>query len=772
MKRTLSIILALTLVLTLAACGAPASEPGTSTEPTSAPVAEQPPEVAPVADTPTEMPANEYERALWYGFLPDDLASADPDSTIVTWAQYCDMLGRMIKRYDESAYPAWEEMTANAPDTEMNRDGAMVSLLFAAKAMGYAAFNTDYPSAFQVYADKVWDNVTMDYPVFDWNTPVDLGDGCSDGNHVGPSYDFCLRRASMQSGKTLLEFDDADDLRLEQPLTLREAALSAIRLYESDRKTMSAEAAKNGTVSAEALAAAAQMPAVAPDTIPAWRGTSVAICDMNARHGRMFAAEEDIAEFADMGFNYIRLMLLWPDFCVESDDTLIFYSDTLENIDRIVEWCVKYGIHLCIDMHELPGFGFTVHNVLEDGKGRANSVLVWDVFSARYADVPANALSYNLVNEPGVDYFTDETYAAFANELIAVIRGNDHASKLIVSDGLMDGIPTHSHAWSSAGLTRPIAGLDNSIMQTIHLYPWNANVKPGYISLLDWPYEHADPVNNYIPHGEAFTLRGIFPAGTRVMLHVDTVYDAENPIQCRADGKAIASYERAFEVGQGNCLFIGEGRAEFNARGGDGLVIEFEVPDACTEITIGDNLCFTEVFLRIPSDKENTYPVPTNEKENGFVYETGKYSAVYIHTVEAWGEKPSEINLAEDFSYTDENPAQVDAFDMESLRALVAYWSDWSKETGTPIMCNEFGVPLSLPEAARVEYMRSVLGLFEEYGIPWCIYTNGLRCWTPTVTNDDVKTGETILPFDGSVTQKGDAWYDESMLALFREYMN
>ena len=109
---------------------------------------------------------------------------------------------------------------------------------------------------------------------------------------------------------------------------------------------------------------------------------------------------------------------------------------------------------------------------------------------------------------------------------------------------------------------------------------------------------------------------------------------------------------------------------------------------------------------------------------------------------------------------------------MESLRALVAYWSDWSKETGTPIMCNEFGVPMSLPEAARVEYMRSVLGLFEEYGIPWCIYTNGLRCWTPTVTNDDVKTGETILPFDGSVTQKGDAWYDESMLALFREYMN
>ena len=44
MKRTLSFILALTLILSLAACSAPASEPGTSAEPTSAPSAEQTPE--------------------------------------------------------------------------------------------------------------------------------------------------------------------------------------------------------------------------------------------------------------------------------------------------------------------------------------------------------------------------------------------------------------------------------------------------------------------------------------------------------------------------------------------------------------------------------------------------------------------------------------------------------------------------------------------------------------------------------------------------------
>ncbi len=770
MKRILTFILTLTLIFSLAAC-APASAPEASAEPENPPAAEQAPEIAPVAGTATEIPADEYERAIWYGFLPEELAAADPDGTNVTWAQYCGMLGRMIKLHDESAYPVWEEMTANAPDTEMKRDGAMVSLLFAAEAMGYASFNTDYPAAFQVYADKVWDNVTMNYPVFDWDTPVDLGEGCADNNHVGPAYDFCLRRMSQRSGKTLLEFDNTDDLRLEQPLTLEEAALSAIRLYESDRKVVDAERAKNGTVSAEALTAAAQLPEVAADTVPAWRGTSVALCDMQACHGRPFAAEEDIAGFADMGFNYLRLMLLWTDYSKESDGTLIFYPDTLENIDRIIEWCVKYGIHLCIDMHELPGYGFETRNVVEDAGGCERSVLVWDVFSARYADVPANALSYNLVNEPDAGYFTDETYAAFAGKLIAAIRSNDKADKLIVSDGMLDGNPDYGFAWSNACPTRTIEGLDGSVMQTMHLYPWHAAARSGFITLLNWPYEHAEPVNNYVGE-QPLTLRGAFPAGTRVVLHLDTVYDGEQPIECKADGKNVASYGRDFKLGRNNCIFIGEGRTEFRYGDRDGFTVDFTVPEACSEITAGSGFSVFDIFVRIPSNSENTYPVPANEKENGFIYETGKYDTVYIRTAGVWSEKTSAVSIAGDLSYTVDDPVQADVFDMGSLRNYVEKWAAWSKETGTPVMCNEFGIPIGLPEEARVGYMRAVLDLFEEYGIPWCIYTNGLRCWSPVVTGSDVRNGYSVLPEDGSVTQKGDAWYDEPMLALFREYMD
>ncbi len=716
------------------------------------------------------VPTDEYERAVWCGFLPEDLSNADPDATVVTWAQYCGMLGKMIAEYDETLLPAWEEMTANAPDTEMKRDGAMVSLLCTAEFMGYDSFNADYPNAFQTYAQRVWDNVTLDYPVFDWNTPIDLGDGCADNNHVGPSYDFCLRRVSYQTGKSLLEFDDMSDFRLEQPLTLREATLSVIRLYESERIILTAEEAKENTVSADALISAQTMPAVSADSIPSWRGTSIAICDMLPVHGRLFVAEEDIAAFAEMGFNYIRLMLLWPDYAEVSDDgALLFYADTLQNIDRIIEWCAKYQIHLCIDMHELPGCGFTDRTVIENPETRAQSISVWDVFSARYADVPASLLSYNLINEPDGYYFRDGAYAAFAGELITAIRANDHTEKLIVSDGLGGEC-----MWSDGGAFWPCEGLPADVMQTLHLYPWNANVPSGYISLQNWPYEHADAINNYVKADEVFTISGSFPAGTVLTLHLDTVYGSEGdgPIVCTADGAQIGSRERVFTVGEDNCIIIDEHGAQFDTCDNQGLVLSFTTPTDCTELVIGSDFCMTDIFIRIPADTENVYPVPDNSKENGCIYERGKYTTFYVHTAAAWSERASAIAIAADGSYTVDHPADMDVFDMESLRAYIEVWAEWSAKTGTPIMCNEFGVPLSLPEEARVSYMRSVIELFNEYGIPWCIYTNGLRCWTPVVCQADAEAGNTILPGDGSVTQKGGAWYDEPMLALFREYMN
>lgn len=238
MNRILSFILTLALIFTLAACGAPASEPGASAEPTKTPSAEptsepEAPNAEPLAEN---IPDDEYQRAVWYGFLPDELAAAAPDGTIVTWAQYCDMLGRMIKRYDESAYPAWEDMTRDAPDTEMKRDGAAIALLYAAQLSDkYYCNASPDDRANESYS---WgEHFSWDYPIFDWDSeaaPLDDNMEVWDrSNAIASAYWYLLGRVSCITTQPLLDIDEGDP-HLEETLTLADAMLSVVRLYESD----------------------------------------------------------------------------------------------------------------------------------------------------------------------------------------------------------------------------------------------------------------------------------------------------------------------------------------------------------------------------------------------------------------------------------------------------------------------------------------------------------------------------------------------------------
>ena len=135
----LSFFLCLTLLAgLLSSCGGKQPQPNQA-EPSSVPESS----VTPLFDT---IPSDEYQRAIWYGFVPDSLAGADPDGTVVTWPQFCEMLGSMIRQCDESAYPGLAELTADVPDTTLKRDSGMIGLLFAAQAIGRDYLNISrYP---------------------------------------------------------------------------------------------------------------------------------------------------------------------------------------------------------------------------------------------------------------------------------------------------------------------------------------------------------------------------------------------------------------------------------------------------------------------------------------------------------------------------------------------------------------------------------------------------------------------------------------------------
>lgn len=195
---------------------------------------------AKAADLPTEangaaLPGDEYDRGIWYGFMPAELANADP-SKVVTWKQYCAMLGNMIERYQPEALPEWEAMTADAPDTKMKRDGAAIALLYAAKTVDLHYCNRDKHEVYN--EDYSWGHhFSWDYPIFDWQSPIqligELAEGVyDDENAIATTYWFLLGKISCITFQPMLEVVNGDP-NLEGDLTCRDAIISVVRLYES-----------------------------------------------------------------------------------------------------------------------------------------------------------------------------------------------------------------------------------------------------------------------------------------------------------------------------------------------------------------------------------------------------------------------------------------------------------------------------------------------------------------------------------------------------------
>ena len=762
MKRFVSIIVCFAMIFSLAACGGTPAP--TSSLPESASASQAKPAPASIHDP-------EIERAVSLGFVPEGLL-ARLDSP-VTEKEMSSLLAAMLSVHDSRLSAQWKTLTAAADDKQISRDYGALFLLYAAELMGEAQFTNSFaPYSGDTDWDAMWASMTQDYSLFE-STCRNVCKSISeerDGEELEypiSALQFVISRFSLESGEPLMNQDNNFSLRCGELMTVREAVWATLRLYESSGEWYTAEQAKEYSVPSETSTYAAKLAAVTPQRLPKWHGTSVDMA-VAKRQGEAF-----FKQASEMGFNYVRLTLSFSEIAKEQDGTLVFMPSALKMIDSILNWCAVYQIHLCLGMHELPGYTFRERTILEEADKREQALLLWEVLSARYGQVPSSLLSYNLVNEPDSGYFTDQSYTELAGEWISVIRQNDKTDKLLVSDGMLGG----DWSWASACPTQPIQGLGSDIAQTIHMYPWHAGHRAGYISLEKWPYEDAPAVNNFCGNGP-LTLKGDFKAGTIVTVYLDTIYGANRgcSLVCSADGKQLTRLALdGFEIDKDGCTGIEQDMAFFGDGSTDRLPVTFTVPDDCKEITVagegdGAGFCFDELFIKMPAEQENSYMVPSNSIENGFVYETGKYTAFYLHSADSYDKQPPVLTINADGSYSVASPASRDVFDMTTLRDYIKKWADWSQKTGTPIICNEFGVPVGLPKEARVSYMKTVLDLFEEYGISWCIYATNSQCWTPIVSDFSVKQGKTTLPVDGSMTLRDGYWYDEPMLALFKEY--
>jgi aryl-phospho-beta-D-glucosidase BglC (GH1 family) len=245
------------------------------------------------------------------------------------------------------------------------------------------------------------------------------------------------------------------------------------------------------TLGSRAAPSMAAEPAPGRNPLPRWRGfnlTNFFQALSRGEEGEGMVREDDLRWIRDWGFDFVRLPMdywMWIDSdwkktrTMRPDDVLKIKESTMALVDRTVDLCRKYKLHLSLNFHRGPGYCINDPQrepfVLWSDKAAEDAfVFHWDVFAKRYRDVPRDELSLNLVNEapsPREGYMTRDDYARVMTRATNKIR--EHSpDRIVIVDGLSVGNQV-------VGELEPLG-----VAQSVHAY-WPAGISHYHASWVD-----------------------------------------------------------------------------------------------------------------------------------------------------------------------------------------------------------------------------------------------------------------------------------------------
>lgn len=187
-----------------------------------------------------------------------------------------------------------------------------------------------------------------------------------------------------------------------------------------------------------------------------------------------YITEADIAYIKQTGANTIRLpfnykLFTREDYMGKNDET-----EGFKQMDKVIDWCRKYDLHLILDMHDCPG-GQTGDNIdnghgypwlFESESSQQLFCQIWQKIASRYKDEPV-ILGYELMNEPIATMFSDSLRTALNAKLEPLYK---RATKAIREVDQNHIILLGGAQWN--GNFEPFSDwkFDNKIMYTCHRY--------------------------------------------------------------------------------------------------------------------------------------------------------------------------------------------------------------------------------------------------------------------------------------------------------------
>jgi len=173
--------------------------------------------------------------------------------------------------------------------------------------------------------------------------------------------------------------------------------------------------------------------------LPRWRGFNLTQKCVARPEGNPPFPDADFALFQEWGFDFARLPMSY--LCWSShEDMRSVREPELKHLDAAVASGRKHRVHVCMNLHRAPGYCVNPPrepvDLWTDEKALEACAFHWALLARRFQGVPAEALSFDLLNEPA--HVSEENYTRVVRHLVQAIRAED-PDRLIIADGLRWG---------------------------------------------------------------------------------------------------------------------------------------------------------------------------------------------------------------------------------------------------------------------------------------------------------------------------------------------